>query len=171
MLDGIRYRPATPRDATVIAELVAAGFATYRDFAPAGWRPRNAVQEEGEVHSRLDRSDVHVRLAFADGALVGVTGWMPSLMPYPARQRIPARAHLWLLFVAADWWGSGLAGTLLEWSTSGMRDSGNRTAQLWTPSASRRARAFYEREGWTWSGQEAFNPDLALDLVLYERAL
>ena len=49
----IRYRPATPRDATIVAHLIAAGFATYRDFAPDGWNPRTPMQEEPEVYDRL----------------------------------------------------------------------------------------------------------------------
>jgi GNAT superfamily N-acetyltransferase len=171
MLEGVRYRAATPRDATVVAALVADGFSTYRDFAPPGWQPRKAIQEEPEIHERLNRGDVHARAALAGGALVGFTGWMPAITRREPREPIPGRAHLWSLFIARDWWGSGLAGALLDWSTTGMRDSGFDTAQLWTPRAHARARAFYEREGWTGPSRAEFSPDLRLDLVLYERDL
>jgi GNAT superfamily N-acetyltransferase len=171
MLDGVRYRPATARDATVVAALVADGFSTYRDFAPRGWTPRTAFQEEPEIHERLDRGDVHARLALADGRLAGFTGWMPAATRRLPREAIPGRAHLWSLFIAPAWWGSGLAAGLLDWSTTGMRESGYRTAQLWTPRAHDRARAFYGREGWTSAGRAEFSPELGLDLVLYERAL
>jgi GNAT superfamily N-acetyltransferase len=170
VLDRIRYRSATPRDATIMAEVIAEGFATYREFAPPRWLPRRSPQEEGEVYSRLNRGDVHARIAFSDGAAVGVTGWMPALSR-PERLPIPGRAHLWILFVRTEWWGTGLAAALLEWSVAGMRESGRETAQLWTPRDSPRARAFYEREGWTASGEEVFNEDLGLDVVLYERRL
>jgi GNAT superfamily N-acetyltransferase len=170
MLDAIRYRSATPRDATIMAEVIVAGFATYRDFAPPGWQPRKSPQEEAEVYDRLYRSVVHARIAFHDSAAVGVTGWMPALSR-PERVPIPGRAHLWILFVRPAWWGTGLAAALLDWSVSAMRDCGRDTAQLWTPRDSARARAFYEREGWAWSGSEIFNEDLGLDLVLYERSL
>ena len=171
MLDRLRYRSAAPRDATAIAALVAAGFATYRDFAPDGWQPRTGAQDEGAVYDRLSRSDTHAQLAFHDAQLVGITGWMPALTHDVERRRIPGRAHLWLLFVAQPFWGSGLAATLLGWSTSTMRDTGHTEAQLWTPADSARARAFYEREGWTTSGIPVFNSDLGLDVVLYERPL
>ena len=171
MLDGLRYRAATPRDATIIAELTAAGFATYRDFAPDGWQPRSSMQEEGPVHDRLMRGDTHARLAFDDSALVGVTGWMPALSTQPDRTPIPGRGHIWAVFVAQPWWGTGLASDLLAWSVATMRDSGHAAAQLWTPRDSERARAFYEREGWTTSGDAIFNADLALHVVLYEREL
>jgi GNAT superfamily N-acetyltransferase len=171
MLDGLRYRTATPSDATTVAELVAAGFATYRDFAPPDWRPRSAAQDEGTIHERLSRGDTHARLALDGSMLAGLTGWMPALTRRPERRRIPERAHLWLLFVAQPYWGSGLARALLAWSTTTMRDTGHTSAQLWTPRDSCRARTFYEREGWTTSGAAVFNPDLELDVVLYERGL
>jgi GNAT superfamily N-acetyltransferase len=166
----IRYRAATPRDATVVAELIAAGFATYRGFAPDGWQPRTSIQEEPEIYDRLNHGDVHSRIALADAHLAGFTGWMPASHGRP-RQRIPGRAHLWSLFIAPDWWGTGLAAGLLHWSVTGMRDSGYDTAQLWTPKAHARARAFYEREGWGPSSRVQFSPELALDVVLYERDL
>jgi GNAT superfamily N-acetyltransferase len=171
-LDRIRFRPATPRDAHVIAELVAAGFATYADFAPEGWRPRRSIQEEPEVHIRLSRSDVHARLALSDeGRVAGFTGWMPALTRAEPREPVPGRAHLWSLFVAPDWWGTGLAHALLDWVVSGMRESGWGTAQLWTPRDHARARRFYEREAWRATDRTQWSEELGLDLVLYEREL
>jgi GNAT superfamily N-acetyltransferase len=166
----IRYRPATPRDATIVAELIAAGFATYRDFTPDGWQPRTSIQEEPEIHDRLSRGDVHGRVALAEANLAGFTGWMPASHGSP-RRPIPGRAHLWSLFIAPEWWGTGVAADLLDWSVSGMRASGYSEAQLWTPHAHARARAFYEREGWTASSLVRFSPELGLDVILYELEL
>jgi GNAT superfamily N-acetyltransferase len=166
----VRYRAATPRDATVVAELIAAGFATYRGFAPDGWQARTSIQEEPEVYDRLNRGDVHARVAFVGARLAGFTGWMPASRGRP-RQRIPGRAHLWSLFISPTWWGTGLAAELLHWSVSGMREAGYDTAQLWTPLAHARARAFYKREGWTPTDLIQFSPQLALDVILYERSL
>ena len=165
---GIRYRAATPRDAMVIAELVASASATYRDFAPPGWRPRLPTQEEPEIRMRLRRHDIRTRLALDPvSAAVGFTGWLPASVRGEADERALGRAHLWSLFVAPDWWGSGLAADLLKWSVDGMRDAGFTSAQLWTPVRNARARAFYEREGWKTGGQVTFSPELGLDLVLY----
>ena len=172
-LDGIRQRPATPRDAHVVAALITDGFATYTEFAPSGWRPRLAIHEEPNVHERLSRGDVHGRLALSEeGSAAGFTAWMPALSRDEVREPIPRRAHIWSLFVARDWWGSGLATELLDWTVTGMRDSGYDTAQLWTPRDHGRARAFYEREGWSLDPERSqHSPELKLDLVLYERAL
>jgi GNAT superfamily N-acetyltransferase len=171
-MDGIRYRPATERDAYVAAGLVAAGFATYTDFAPDGWQPRPAGMEEPELHTRLGRGDVHARLALAesDGAAVGFAAWIPASARAGPPDPLPGRAHIWALFAARDWWGSGLAAELLDWLVTGMRDSGFDTAQLWTPRDHARARRFYEREGWT-AGHTEFSPELKLDLVFFERDL
>jgi GNAT superfamily N-acetyltransferase len=171
-MDGIRYRSATPRDAYVIAELIAAGFATYTEFAPTGWQPRPAGLEEPEVHVRLGRGDVHGRLALSDGGVAaGFAAWMPAAARgAPAAEPIPGRGHIWSLFVARDWWGSGLAPELLDWLVAGMRDCGLDSAQLWTPRDHARARRFYEREGWR-GGRTEFSPELKLDLVLYQREL
>ena len=171
-LDGIRYRPATPRDAHVVAEVIAAGFATYADFAPAGWTPRRAIQEEPEVHIRLSRGDVHGRLALTQaGAVAGFTGWMPARERAEPGDPIPGRAHLWSLFVAPDWWGTGLAAELHDWVVTGMRDSGYASAQLWTPRDHARARRFYEREGWETTDEGQWSEMLALDLILLAREL
>ena len=170
--DGLRYRSTTQRDATILAALVAEGVATYREFAPAGWQPRPAYQEEAELGDRLARGDVHGRLALAaDGTAAGFATWSPGFSSAAPPERIPGRAHISGLFVARPWWGSGLAAELLAWAVEGMRDSGFAEAQLWTPRDHARARAFYEREGWRTDGDRTYSPELALDLVLYERPL
>ena len=170
--DGLRYRATTQRDATILATLVAEGFATYREFAPPGWQPRPAYQEEAELSDRLGRGDVHGRLALTeDGAAAGFATWSPAVARDARPDRIPGRAHVSGLFVARPWWGSGLAAELLAWAVDGMRDSGFSEAQLWTPRDHARARAFYEREGWRPGADRTYSPELALDLVLYERPL
>jgi GNAT superfamily N-acetyltransferase len=168
---GIRYRPATARDATIVAELVVSGFATYRAFAPREWQPRATGLEESELYDRLSRGDVRARLALSttNGALAGFISWSPAFTRTDPPEVIAGRAHLSALFVAQDHWGSGLATGLLAWSVDGMRDSGFASAQLWTPSGHSRARSFYEREGWhALPDSEMHSPELSLDLVMYE---
>jgi hypothetical protein len=43
--------------------------------------------------------------------------------------------------------------------------------RLYTPAEHGRARAFYEREGWTSDGVVTHEPMLGLDLVEYRRSL
>jgi GNAT superfamily N-acetyltransferase len=167
-LERVRYRTATRRDALAVAELVAAGFATYRAFAPPGWQPRPAMQEEAELHGVLSSGDVRSRIAVTPEArTAGFTAWRPATARTDPPEPIPGRAHLRALFVASAWQGTGLATELLAWSVGGMRDSGFDSAQLWTPTDHTRARAFYEREGWRDTGEHLYSPQLALDLVRY----
>ena len=167
-LASVRYRAATPRDALIAAEVIAAGFATYAEFERPGWRPRRIIQEEPEVFDRLSRGDVHARLAFGGVAAVGFAGWLPAFDDSEPREPIPGRAHLWSLFVRPEWWGSGVAQALHEWVVTGMRDSGYNSARLWTPRNHARARTFYERRGWSTTGVATYFEHLDLDLVPYE---
>jgi GNAT superfamily N-acetyltransferase len=167
----VRYRPVTQRDALIASEVVATAIATYTEFAGPDWRPRDAIQDEAELHDKLGRGNVHARLAFADGAAVALAGWQQARTETEPREPIPGRAHVWSLFVVPAWWGTGIAAELLEWIVTGMADSGFETAQLWTARDNARARRFYEREGWTTNGTNKFSPELNLDLVFYEKAL
>lgn len=167
-LGTIRYRSGTPRDALAVAELVAAGFRTYRAFTPPDWRPRPALQEEAELHVVLSSGSVRSRIAVTpESRVVGFTAWRPATARTDPPEPIPGRAHLRALFVAPPLQGSGLAAELLTWSVDGMRESGFDSAQLWTPAEHTRARTFYEREGWRDTGEHVFSPQLALDLVRY----
>ncbi len=87
------------------------------------------------------------------------------------RAPISGLAHLWHLFVARRWWGTGAAVELHGAAIEEARRAGYREAMLRTPRDNARARAFYEREGWRPSGAELFTHDLHLDLVEYRRML
>jgi GNAT superfamily N-acetyltransferase len=60
----------------------------------------------------------------------------------------PRLAHLWQLFVAHEWWGSGLATRLHGLATEAASTRGFTAMRLFTPADQARARRFYEREGW-----------------------
>ena len=76
-----------------------------------------------------------------------------------------------MLFVREPWWGSGLAARLHAIAIAEAAAQGYRAMRLYTPAGQLRARAFYEREGWSTDGAVRFEPMLALDLVEYRRAL
>ena len=87
------------------------------------------------------------------------------------RELIPGLAHLWMLFIREPWWGTGLATSLLAMAVEEATARGYEAMRLYTPAGQARARAFYEREGWTTDGEGRFEPMLAFDLVEYRRTL
>ncbi len=166
--DRLTVREATNADAATIAEVVHAGFASYRSFAEPGWQPRTVEWSRRDIEERLGGVGVRARVALtAPDRAAGFCGWTPALTRDEPREPIAGLAHLWMLFVAPEWWGRGLASELLEWAHSGMIAADYDSARLWTPLAQVRARAFYERRGWRASGREDVSNELMLPLVEY----
>ena len=80
-------------------------------------------------------------------------------------------ALLTQLFVREQYWGSGLATQLLELGVADMAERGFSTGRLLVASGHRRARRFYEREGWTSTGELEESGELGLELAEYLLAL
>lgn len=63
--------------------------------------------------------------------------------------------------ISPAWWGTGRAQALHDESLAGLTAQGARTTYLWVLVENRRARAFYERQGWVDGGlreEEVFAP-------------
>jgi GNAT superfamily N-acetyltransferase len=118
----------------------------------------------------LAREDCWGEIAFAEGEPAGHVTFNDSL-----RSRwggAAGLAHVWWLFVRPPWWGSGLAARLLSDAVAEMRARGFERARLFTPREQRRARRFYEREGWAPTGvEEGPEHALGLNMVEYAREL
>jgi GNAT superfamily N-acetyltransferase len=82
-------------------------------------------------------------------------------------------AHVGAVFVARDWWGRGIARTLLAAATAEMTDRGYERARLIVPRDHARARDLYERNGWQtvgpWRDERLGLPLLELGLDLERR--
>ena len=157
-------REATPADAREMAENLALGFETYRAFAPEGWEPPTLEQELAGISAQVGHPDVWALLASADGEPAGHVSLMPA-----SRSRDPVDdpglVHFWHLFVRRAHWGTGLARDLHVAAVAEAARRGYTTMRLATPAGQARARAFYEREGWTVSREEL---DTGLGIVLVE---
>ena len=62
------------------------------------------------------------------------------------------------LYVAPAAWGTGVAQELMRAALEWMAGRGVREAFLWVGEENRRARRFYEREGWTADGETRASP-------------
>jgi GNAT superfamily N-acetyltransferase len=164
------YRTGTVADAEAIARLVIDGFGEYRSFAPDGWSPPPLADEVGRLHELLPDPDVWCMLAEAGGELAGQVTFMPASRHWSAVDD-PGLAHLRTLFVRRERWGTGVATTLLAAATAEAGERGYEQMRLFTPARQRRARRFYEREGWSVAGEEYHDPGPDLVIVEYRRAL
>jgi GNAT superfamily N-acetyltransferase len=168
----VRYRPATPDDAAAIAGLAVASFAAYTSFAPRGWvPPGDDVEAEltGELVRRLDGTAWGF-VGEDDGTLAGVATLLPATdasKPDPD----PALVHLWQLFVAEPYWGTGLAVRLHADGLVAAAARGFAAARLFTPADQLRARRFYEREGWASRGEPFHDDRIGFAIVEYRRPL
>jgi GNAT superfamily N-acetyltransferase len=165
-LERLTFRRGRPEDSLAMALGVRAGFETYRVWA-AGWEPPDIANDDEvrRLRERLRRSSSWARLAFDGHALVAHVFFEVARELEAPYRDIPRVAHLAHLFVAREWWGSGLATALLCEAVERMRGGGFAQGRLWTPSGQRRARAFYAREGWHETGTQWFDEGLQLVLV------
>jgi len=165
-------RVAVPDDASALAGTTRLGFESYRSWAPEGWEPPPPALELRSIRERLRQNTTWCAMAVDDDGVpaghVGITHAAERERPHV---RIPGRAHLWMLFVRPPWWGSGLATRLHRLALEQAAREGYETIRLYTPYGAARARAFYEREGWTAAGPAFPEPLLGLDLVEYRRVL
>jgi GNAT superfamily N-acetyltransferase len=169
-VDDLSYRRATVADAPQVAELAAEGFATYGAFAPPGWSGPTLARELEFTQAVLSRPSAWCLLAEEGSRLRGHVAFLAaadSRVPTPD----PALAHLWQLFAAQAWWGSGLAARLLASAVDVAGRHGFERMRLWTPAGHARARRFYEREGWTAPGEPVEDPVFGMATIEYVRDL
>jgi GNAT superfamily N-acetyltransferase len=166
-MDDVTIRAPTPADVSRIAAVVAEGFDGYRSFAPAGWTPPPMAEHERYLGERLWDQDTWATLAERDHTIAGVVSMIPAAT---SRRPVddPRLAHLWQLFIAREWWGSGLATRLHGLVTEAALTRGFTAMRLYTPADQARARRFYEREGWRLTGAE---PDDEIGFAVVEYRL
>lgn len=81
--------------------------------------------------------------------VVGVATIGPEREPGPGRQ---SGGEVWMVNVHPDAWGRGVGSALLAAAVAALADRGHRSPVLWVLEGNARARAFYERNGWTFDG-------------------
>ena len=160
-------RAATVEDAETIAETVRIGFDSFRAWAGPHFDPPPAALELQRVREGLARASTWAVLALCDGKPAGHVSLTQARERVEPRADIPGLAHLWQLFVRPPWWGSGLATQLNALVVAEAAARGYAAIRLHTPAGHRRARAFYEREGWHTDGVLLPEPLLGIDLVQY----
>ena len=164
-------RRATLDDAETIAETVQLGFASFRPWAGPAFDPPSLALELPRVREGLERPTTWALVALSGGAPAGHVALTQAREREEPRPDIPGLAHLWMLFVRPPWWGSGLAARLNALVVEQATERGYAAMRLHTPAGNARARAFYEREGWSTDAIAIPEPLLGLDFVEYRRDL
>jgi GNAT superfamily N-acetyltransferase len=164
------FRRATTADAESMAAVLTEGFATYHEFAPAGWSPPSDVDDVDRLRRVIAADDVWYLVAERDGALVGHVGFLPA-----TRARVPiddpTLAHFFQLFVLASHWGTGVATRLHAAAIDEARARGFAAMRLFTPAGQARARRFYEREGWTLGAEPEHDERIGFEVAEYRYGL
>jgi GNAT superfamily N-acetyltransferase len=164
------FRAPTVDDAAAMVAVTVEGFSGYRSFAPGGWAPPSAFEELERLRHLLADDDVWYRVAEHEGELVGHVGFLPSRLSF-ARIDDAGLAHFRQLFVRTAHWGTGLATRLHAAAIDEALARGFDAMRLFTPAGQRRARRFYEREGWSLARPPAYDERLGLEIAEYRRAL
>ena len=159
----MNLRPAETTDVEALLDISREGLETYRAWAPEGWEPPNFQPEDVVA---IDDVATWI-LAEEDGEPVGHVLVIPASR---SREPVddPTLGHLMMLFVRRSHWGTPTAHMLNDAVLEAAAGRGFTELRLYTPAGQKRARRFYEREGWS-AVREFFAPHLGFDVVEYRR--
>ncbi len=163
-MDEPLLRPATLADVPELVETVRQGFETYREWAPRGWDPPRARA----AASPASATGWPSAAAWCEVAEAGPSSSARS-GTVPARGAPRRRPHLDALRApsrgGAPAWPRGCSRA----PTRPRPTRDGRELRLHTPAEHARARAFYEREGWSAAATRCYEPMLGLVLISYRR--
>jgi GNAT superfamily N-acetyltransferase len=155
----VTFREWKAADVEEIAALVVACDELTARWAPPGWElpPGHAEREIEAWHQELTNGDWRAEVAVdADDSIVGVVGTDAD--------------HVASLFVEPRLHGHGLGAALLTRAEAWIREAGHDRATLNVLDGSPAVR-FYERNGWTPSGDRGHFDRFDMDTIGYEKRL
>jgi diamine N-acetyltransferase len=149
------YRDATPSDAAAVAELARASFTEtfghlYTPDNLAAFLTSHTAEDWARV---LADPDVSVRMAEADGALVGYARIGPPTLPITP---VGPALELRQFYLLKPWHGGGHAQAMMDWVIETARARGAVELFLSVFVDNVRAQRFYARYGFQDVGRYAF---------------
>lgn len=100
--------------------------------------------------SHSSTPDRRLVVATADERVVGFAH--TGLRDDPAHEQEPTCGELFRFYAHPDVWGTGVATLMMDSAISSLRDLGVDDAVVWTLADAHRARAFYQKCGWSLTG-------------------
>ena len=167
---GIELERVRGEHSAAVRALMEEGIGSYREWAP-DWR---LEAPDPEMRERLRGLYDDDERAWALMALSGddVVGLVSLSVATGVEAEAPEGVvFLWQMFVRRDMQGSGLAGALMDRVVAEARERGYRRMLLWAAEGARQACRFYEKEGWTLTGERNEDSNFGLPLVQYGRDL
>ncbi|MGA8846134.1 MAG: GNAT family N-acetyltransferase [Nocardioides sp.] len=170
-LEEMQIRRATPQDAARVAMVhVAAWRAGYAGLLPDSLLASLSVEERTTSWAGyLDGGALSRTLIAVSGE---TTLGFASIGPSRDDDAAPGTGELWALYTDPDQWGLGAGSALLASAANELQALGFSRASLWVLATNRRARRFYEWQGWRSDGASKVESrgDARLDEVRYVRA-
>ena len=175
----VTIRPADPEDAEPVAVLRAQSWqAAYAGVIPADVLAESTspASVARQVARFLDRWTGMI-VAEADGEIVGYASFgrerasgKPGSVPGPDQD--PARAELYAIYVAPAHWSTGAGRALMDTVLDRAASAGYERISLWVLRDNPRARGFYQRAGFSVTGESEVLTDLGgVTEVRYARPL
>lgn len=146
-------RRVTPRDVAAVTRLqVESWRVAYVDLIPAAYLAAMSAAERERRHlSRVTDPEPRAAylLAERDGEIIGMTNVGPSRDDDLDAATVGEIRAMYALPAA---WSTGVGNALMRAALAHLRDAGFTAATLWVLEGNQRARAFYERWGFTPDG-------------------
>src|SRR5262245_43049898 len=168
----LRIRDATPDDAKAIAEANA-----------AGWRLayRGLVDDKrlDEISTKVWTRDIHGIIEELDEQSFSLVAEDDDRFAGSCFVRAPARdgdlgpevAELVAIYVDPRLWRRGIGSALIAEARERVARDGFEEISLWTLNGNERAKAFYERLGWSSDGETRFDPSARAPALRMRRRL
>lgn len=168
----VQVRAAVPADVPDLARVqLSAALTGFAHIFPESVPKPTQPELEDEWGPLVTDANRTVLAVVVDAELIAcvVFGEYPTLAP-------PGWGHLAKLYVAPEAWGQGIGSRLHDLAVEQLSAAGYQNLWLWVLEGNDRARAMYERRGWTarserrtdWPGSDVY--EMGYELRLAERA-
>ena len=153
----IEVRPARRDDADALCDAHVAGWRVgYRGLFPDEYLDADEFdttrRKNWRVANWIGHAEQVMLAGLLDGRVLGLAHSGPERIDNG--QPLTGRGEVFGFYLHPDAWGSGLAAALMVSSEDALRARGYAEAVLWVLRDNPRARALYEKAGWSWSGRE-----------------
>ena len=165
---GISVRRATSADIDSVMSFLDTEIGRYREWAPE-WTPPKAGPDAFERLAALFDDDQRAWILLAcdsEYEVVGVVS-LSVATGVNAAPPPPGTVYLWQMFASRDWQGRGLGPALHDRVVEEARRRGYSRMTLWAAAGAAQARRFYEREGWTPTGETQEESGFGLPILQY----